>query len=511
VHESFVLLFSQLFVFHLSKSLAQPVAHSEHGFAFMSWIRPWSRWLSRNAWWLLALAPFLFLAGVVVRYNVPVPFLDQWDLVPMLEKSYRGQLTFADLWELHNEHRALFPRAFLLCLARLTSWDIRYEFAANLLLAVGIFAVLSWQVRRTARDLGRPELRWAVPLVSVIVFSLSQYQNWLWGITLHIFLSVLALLSSLVLLARPAFHWGRFVAAALLGVIASYSFGNGGLVWPLGLLLLSLAKPETKAKKPSLVAWSIIGVLTMGFYFYHYERTEEHPPLTLLFQHPIQYLCYAFKFLGNICAEYPGTNVSLDGACALVYGLGATLVLAWAVRTLLRHNLVPLSIVLPYLGLGSYSVTSALLIGVGRLGMGSDQALMSRYCTITAPLWFSVVILLILLTKTTQTAPGSSSETRNEAGKEAVHQGRPAQWLLPVTVVLLILGSVLGLDGAERMSRVQEFGLRSLLNLAANPSADIDSRGLGLLHPRPAVVVQLYPFLKQHHLSVFRDQEPGKP
>jgi hypothetical protein len=34
---------------------------------------------------------------------------------------------------------------------------------------------------------------------------------------------------------------------------------------------------------------------------------------------------------------------------------------------------------------------------------------------------------------------------------------------------------------------------------------------LGLLHPRPAVVVQLYPFLKQHHLSVFRDQEPGKP
>jgi len=78
----------------------------------------------------------------------------------------------------------------MLGLARLTDWDIRYEMATSILLATGIFLLLVRQVKITARKLAAPELRWAIPLFSVIVFSVSQYQNWLWGGQLQMFLSV---------------------------------------------------------------------------------------------------------------------------------------------------------------------------------------------------------------------------------------------------------------------------------------------------------------------------------
>jgi len=76
--------------------------------------------LSRHGPLVLALVPLAFLLCVVARYAVPVPYWDQWEFVPLLEKTYHGQLTFHDLWAQHNEHRILFPRIIMLALAHLT-------------------------------------------------------------------------------------------------------------------------------------------------------------------------------------------------------------------------------------------------------------------------------------------------------------------------------------------------------------------------------------------------------
>src|SRR6185295_10773946 len=98
--------------------------------------------------------------------------------------------TLSDIWTLHNEHRLLFPQIIMLGLARLTSWDIRFELGTSVLLATAIFLLLSRQVLITAEKLQIPALRWAIPLIGVVVFSIGQYQNWLWGWQLQIFLSV---------------------------------------------------------------------------------------------------------------------------------------------------------------------------------------------------------------------------------------------------------------------------------------------------------------------------------
>ena len=90
----------------------------------------------------------------------------------------------------------------------------------------------------TNRLLNLGSLRWAVPAISLIVFSVSQYQNWLWGWQIQMLLALFSVVAGLVLLANGMFSWGKFVVSALLGIIATYSFANGGLFWPIGLLIL---------------------------------------------------------------------------------------------------------------------------------------------------------------------------------------------------------------------------------------------------------------------------------
>src|SRR6267142_5943506 len=67
---------------------------------------------------VLAAVPLLILIWVVARYAIDVPYLDQWDFAPLIDKMYQGQLTFHDLWMQFNEHRIFFPKLIMLGLAR---------------------------------------------------------------------------------------------------------------------------------------------------------------------------------------------------------------------------------------------------------------------------------------------------------------------------------------------------------------------------------------------------------
>jgi hypothetical protein len=80
----------------------------------------------------------------------------------------------------------------MISLAVLTGWDTRYEVATNVILAVASFALLWLLLRRTFAH--RTVLAVAAFVVSVIVFSPSQYENWLRGWQIQWFLNLLALM-----------------------------------------------------------------------------------------------------------------------------------------------------------------------------------------------------------------------------------------------------------------------------------------------------------------------------
>lgn len=462
--------------------------------------------VSRHGYKLLTLIPFAYLIGVVVKYAVAVPYWDQWDLVPLLDKAYRGEITLHDLWAQHNEHRPLFPRLIMLGLARLTRWNISCELAMNIVLALGLFAVFVCQIRITQRKLGVAGLRWAIPINSVIVFSISQFQNWLWGWQIQMILSVLAVVGGIVLLANGDFSWRRFGGAALLGVVATYSFANGVLFWPLGILILLITTRGRRERKASVAGWILLSGLTLATYFWHYHKPVEHPPLNLVFQMPVEYARYALKFIGGICGGFSGSTYCADGDLALGAGLAGIIAVGGASWWLARRQIASIAALLPYAGMSAYSLGSALLTGVGRVGFGSQQALISRYCTLAVPLWTSLSVLLLLLVNGGSVAaeadglPKKSDDRRVSEGCRAL-----AAYLLVGAIALLILSSLFSTLGAKLMSEGQASGRQCLLELAANPRPGIDYRRLFALHPRPNVIVERYPILVRNRLSVFRN------
>src|SRR5450830_314885 len=69
---------------------------------------------------ILAMIPLLYLVRLCVRHYVDVPYMDQWELLPRLDRMDAGTLTLRDLWIQHNEHRPMFPVLVMLGLAKLS-------------------------------------------------------------------------------------------------------------------------------------------------------------------------------------------------------------------------------------------------------------------------------------------------------------------------------------------------------------------------------------------------------
>jgi hypothetical protein len=313
------------------------------------------------------------------------------------------------------------------------------------------------------------------------------------------------------LVANPPFTWTRFIGGALAGVVASYSFGNGGVFWLTGLFILWVALDSGKEKWVRLVVWSIVAILTMGLYFYRYERLEEHPSLILLFSEPLQYLIYVLKYIGNICAQYTARDHSLVGGFALLYGIVGVAFLTWAILMLRRHKLVEWKALIPFFAMCVYAVGSAMVVGIGRLGLGADQAVSSRYCTVTAPFWIALVMLLLILATKHEVKPklkSRSGKSRGTVEKVGAYQSI-AKLFLGVVTLLLVSGSAIAINGAADMSAAQQIGQQRLLTLPTQPDANVDYRPLGALHPRPQIILERFPFLKEHHLSIFREETNG--
>jgi hypothetical protein len=437
------------------------------------------------------LVPFGYLVLMVAKYGVEVPFADQWELVPVLEKSYRGDLTLSDLWAQHNEHRIFFPRLIMVGLARLTHWQIRCELALNIVLAAVLLAILVWQIKRTARALGASELDWALPITSLIVFSMSQFDNWLWGWQMQMLLSVLAVTGAIVLLASEALDFKKFIGAAVLGFVATHSFASGIAIWPVGLLLI-LTEPSSRAARIKRAAvWSLLSTAAIASYLIGYQKPAKHPAMTVAFTRPLEYLTYILKYLGSFCAQYGNAAALPDGALAVVFGLVALAILAWAAWSLIWRAKAQARALHPYLAFCAFSILSALLTGIGRAGFGSEQAMESRYCTMTVPFWVSLMVFLVLLGRAKAAPKG---------------QARLARWVMAIVIAFLVLCSALAIKQAQGVCQARSDGSAYLLKLAAQPEIKPEFGELFHINPgkNPFLVVDRYPFLVKEKLSLFR-------
>jgi hypothetical protein len=372
---------------------------------------------SRNfSWrenWLVALAflPPLVLAILIVGNWVNVPLLDEWWTPALLFKEYfvDGQLSWHSLIAQHNETRALIPRLIFLGCASLFGWDTRVTMVLSWICCLAILFGLVRLQRLTLplQSQGRVLL---LLFFSAILFSPNQWENWLWGIQLVVFIPPVCLTVAL-LIQRSGMSYGRkVILCAALSFISTYSYSNGMICWFLAFPFFASA-PQDRSPEPGLlpvsrkwrIFWIAVYLLlaagSLFLYFRDYIPPGNSPSARFALLHKRMALQYLAAWIGSSFARgtaiVPMRQAIFVGGLALA-GVAVVVFSLWRQRRSLfaQERFWQWQ---PWAALLLYGLCSGVSATVGRLGMGMDQALASRYIGFSAYVFVGLGGMLVAL------------------------------------------------------------------------------------------------------------------
>ena len=350
---------------------------------------------TKLTWACLALLPACQVLLLIAAYGLDFPFEDEWMLAPLFVKYAHGTLTFSDLFAQQVEYRQFFPNLIIIGLGWFTHWNVKYEMVISFLLG----CLISFNIYRLGeKTVGREGVGHLLAYVgaNLMIFSPTQYENWLQGQQLIYFIPV-ACVTTCLLIAysslSPAFKFGFCMC---LATISSFSAANGLLCWIV--VLPALAWPEERSDFKQIrllvLVWIVGFALSAALYFYHFQM----PPLSST-GGLLSKAAYAITyFLALLSSPLMGDHRYLVLPAA-VLGLVLVTVYLWMVRLLVRtprdSDLVHR--MLCWVLLGAFSVFTALLITYGRLSLGLGFSLASRYKTFSLYLIVSLIYLLTIV------------------------------------------------------------------------------------------------------------------
>ena len=222
-------------------------------------------------------------------------------------------------------------------------------------------------------------------LASLLIFSLMQWENWFWGIQLSVFVPI-ACVTSILSIAYSSLSVGtKFAASAMLATVSTFSFAHGMVCWVIVLPVLVLQTwEELKTKRWLIGCWLLGFAVNVGLYFFNYIKPAHHPSFTEAWTRLTAALGYFLALLGAPLGWGMKLN-SLYQAIAVGFGMAVLFVLLCIYVWRHRNESLVLYRTLGWITLGSYTLVSAGVTTLGRLGLGMDTALSSRYGTFTVP------------------------------------------------------------------------------------------------------------------------------
>ncbi|HBB97465.1 MAG TPA: hypothetical protein DC054_18955 [Blastocatellia bacterium] len=341
----------------------------------------------------LPLTPAIFLAVLIPRYWVDLPQYDEWDSVTFFEHLSQGSLTAGLLFKQANEYRQFFPNVIVVALGWLTRWDIRYDMVVTFVIAC-LISVNVW--RLAARTIQEDPLKFSllIFLGNLIIFSPTQYENWLQGQQMVYYLPILCVTAAVLVTRSNLATLSKFLICAGLSTISMFSSANGVVCWVVVLPML-LFTDWRKNRRLTLwlsLAW-IAGLgLCVALYLHGYQKPWWTPsPLTAL-HHPVRALIY---FLGFVGGPFGLERVRLSIVAGVVLTTGFVWSLIYVVKHRADRRLVERAI--GWLVIGSYSVLTAALTTVGRLGLATGPSQVPRYLGFSAYLPLALIFLAFII------------------------------------------------------------------------------------------------------------------
>jgi hypothetical protein len=417
----------------------------------------------------LALAVLIY----IMAFGVNIPYWDDWEFVTLLKAFNTGDHWVAKLYAQHNEHRFLFPKIIFLALAKLTAWNVKVEMVAGWVVSCAGFYVVWLMMKRSGVRNGLYML-----LVPCIYFNLGQWENILWGWQVTLYMMLFFVLAATYFLSGVPDKPANLLPAALAGCGASFSFMNGLLVWPVGLLQILLTPDARPKKLKHSVIWAVSGAIIWALYFRGYVSPSQHPDVFTFLHEPVSLALYFFANTGSML----GIRTE-----QLAVAAGAVLSGAFFLFAYLHYTGGGMARMVPWFSIGIFSMVSSLAIAVGRLGFGIRQALEPRYTTITALLVIAVLVM------------GSSAREHGYI----VWRGGIMKYLSFACMTALILGIAsyyaYGVLWGYKAYKTRTAGMQYLLSYKTAPD-----EGLEIIYPFPDILRERADYLKEHRLSVFR-------
>ncbi len=211
-----------------------------------------------------------------------------------------------DLVRSHNGHRIAVPRLIMVGLALASDWRADYPAYLGIVFAAGILA-LAWSALPPSTDAVATVA--AAAFIGGLVASPNQWENWLWGIQMHVFLVVLLAMAALALLSAGPLRPGRVGAAAVLALVATLTQGAGLVLWPVGALVLAargVAREVARRARPG-GAWAFAGVLVVLAYLARQPGDAgAGVPSSWVFHHPVAGLRFVLALLGHSLVAWNG-------------------------------------------------------------------------------------------------------------------------------------------------------------------------------------------------------------
>ncbi|NEO55551.1 MAG: hypothetical protein F6K54_22250 [Okeania sp. SIO3B5] len=377
---------------------------------------------------VLVILPAVVMGILILTYSVNMPYWDQWNLMPQLFiKISENSLSWQDLIAQHNESRKLFPRLIFLGLAYLTNWDVRYEMLVIFLLAC-LVSVNIYRLNRltvNANLSGKAEGRrqkaegnsdsyslssafyprslttlLIALLANILIFSPIQYDNWFWGIQLVVLMPIACITTAISVVYSPFNTRYKFVICMVLCIISTFSYSNGMIAWvivlPVLILVTAKSTSDLLKQKWLFLSWIAVFMGNIIIYFYDYQKPELSPSLIPAFRNPEQTLQFFLAFLGSPLGS--GVEISPLTSSILIGGVEIG-IFGCLFLYQLKHikNLHLFQRTIGWIMIALYSIISALITSVGRVGFGVESALSSKYTTFSIYLIIAIIHLLPII------------------------------------------------------------------------------------------------------------------
>ncbi len=440
-------------------------------------------------------APVLGYFFLVHGYGLNIVTGDQWDDVVVIGHSYSHLFDWSSLWAQHNENRIFFPNLIVLLLAHATAFNIQIEEYLSFVLLLASTGLIIWAHKQ--RTLDAPWLFYCP--VAILMLSVVQYENALWGFQMAWYLVLLCLALSLFLLDRKDAAAIPFAFAIVAAVVGSYSSLQGLLIWPAGVIVLYLCRRNWRR----IGIWLSAAALTTILYFYNWNVATGTPKHNFVWEHPL----ISIKFFLFMMGDVIGMHVALGGSfnyAVMAFGVLVTLLAIFTLIVGFRSHVEgdgrPIGLALIVVGL-----LFAAIVTAGRVALGLFDAGSSRYTTFTLLTLVGIYLTLLGPSRIPQVGTNSAHRpawlhtTRAFLARRGL---AVARWcLLPVILIQVGFGLHYGLSGASTDHKFQVQAAHVLRTIDHQPD-DTVSYYLYLFHSGKLIRHDAQ-ILKDHHLSLF--------